>query len=287
MYNFPIGVMAESFRLPFPEMLKKAKTLGAAGIQKYAIGGRISPDLGPDTPKKNRLEMLKAVKDAGLVFSALCGDFGYGFTDRERNGQLIEQSKRVLDIALDMETKVVTTHIGVIPEDENCDVYKIMSEACAKLAEYADSVGAHFAVETGPEPAERLKKFLDGLDSRGVAVNMDPANLVMVAGDDPVKAVYTLKDYIVHTHAKDGIKLSGQNASEIYGRPGAVEEAIAAGQSFLELPLGQGGVDFKAYLKALEDIGYGGFLTIERECGENPADDIKQAAEYLGGIING
>ena len=56
-------------------------------------------------------------------------------------------------------------------------------------------------------PAARLKKFLDSLLSRGVAVNLDPANLVMVTDDDPVEAVYTLKDYIVHTHAKDGILL--------------------------------------------------------------------------------
>ena len=28
---------------------------------------------------------------------------------------------------------------------------------------------------------------------------MDPANFVMVTGDDPVQAIYTLKDYIVHT----------------------------------------------------------------------------------------
>ena len=43
---------------------------------------------------------------------------------------------------------------------------------------------AHFAVETGPEPAAVLKQFLDSLGSRGVAVNLDPANLVMVAGDE-------------------------------------------------------------------------------------------------------
>ena len=45
--------------------------------------------------------------------------------------------------------------------------------------------------------------------------------------------------------------------------------------------LGQGDVDFGAYLKALEDIGYRGYLTIEREVGEDPAADIRLAADYL------
>ena len=79
-----------------------------------------------------------------------------------------------------------------------------MQEACFELSRYADDIGAHFAIETGPEKSATLKKFLDSLGSTGVGVNLDPANLVMVTGDDPAGAVHNLKDYIVHTHAKDG-----------------------------------------------------------------------------------
>lgn len=93
---------------------------------------------------------------------------------------------------------------------------KLCRRACFELASFADSLNSHFAIETGPETAKTLKMFLDGLGSKGVAVNLDPANLVMVTGDDPVQAVYTLKDYIVHTHAKDGIKLKESNPEFIY-----------------------------------------------------------------------
>ena len=55
--------------------------------------------------------------------------------------------------------------------------------------------------------------------------------------------------------------------------------------SFIELPLGEGAVDFPAYLKALEDIGYKGYLTIEREVGDDPGKDIAKAVEFLKGII--
>ena len=54
---------------------------------------------------------------------------------------------------------------------------------------------------------------------------------------------------------------------------------------FEEVPLGTGSVDFPSYLKALEDIGYKGFLTIERECGENPEGDIKTAYNFLKKVI--
>ena len=82
-----------------------------------------------------------------------------------------------------------------------------MQEACFELATYADTLDAHFAIETGPETSATLKEFLDSLNSTGVAVNLDPANLRMVTGDDPVTAVHNLQRYIVHTHAKDGNRL--------------------------------------------------------------------------------
>ena len=57
--------------------------------------------------------------------------------------------------------------------------------------------------------------------------------------------------------------------------------ALNACKGFVELPLGKGDVDWKNYLLALKKIGYDGFLTIERECGDNPADDIQKAVSFL------
>ncbi len=279
MYNFSIGVLLDSFRTDIDTALKKAVSVGATGIQVYSTNGELAPQ---NLTAQKRKEFLDKVKSNGLVISALCGDLGQGFCNQAKNKDLIERSKRILDLAKDLETDIVTTHIGVIPEDVNHDRYKIMQEACYELSAYADNVKAHFAIETGPEIAITLKTFLDSLNSKGVAVNLDPANFVMVTGDDPVAAVYTLKDYIVHTHAKDGRRLLIKDPEIVYG---LIEDEIQAGQSFIELPLGEGDVDFKNYLKALDEIGYKGFLTIEREVGDNPESDIKLAVEFLKGLM--
>jgi len=281
MYKFPIGVMIDSFRLPLDEALDAAVKVGAQGFQMYAVHGDHTPEA---LTAEKRKELLKKVKDKGLVFSALCGDLGHGFGDKELNSDLIERSKRILDLAKDLETDIVTTHIGVVPEDPNHERYKIMSEACFELSRYADSIGSHFAIETGPETSATLKAFLDQLGSTGVAVNLDPANLVMVTGDDPVIAVHNLKDYIVHTHAKDGIMLAPGVPEYIYGIIKAPED-VANIRYFEEVPLGTGSVDFPAYLKALEEIGYKGYLTIEREVGDNPAKDIATAVNFLNNVI--
>ena len=279
MYNFSIGVMLESFKQPTDIAIKKAREVGAQGIQVYVTKGDRSPEKMDGAARR---EFLDKVKSEGLIISALCGDLGKGFHNPGLNPELIEKSKRILDMAKELETNIVTTHIGVVPEDPNHDRYKIMQEACFKLAEYADSLDAHFAIETGPETSATLKGFLDTLHSTGVAVNLDPANLVMVTGDDPVQAVYNLKDYIVHTHAKDGKRNYYRAPEEVYG---LTEKKMLELPSFTELPLGTGKVDFPNYLKALDDIGYHGFLTIEREVGEDPEKDIRTAVDFLNDLI--
>lgn len=269
-----IGVVLESFRKTFPESVKEAASLHLDGIQAYA--GQAFPF---DANAETLAEVKRIVFGEGLVFSAICGDFGcdmYYVRDRK----LIDREKRILETAKELGTNIVTTHIGVIPETQACPQYESMQEVCLELAEFAKSIDGHFAVETGPEKADTLKKFLDELGSDGVAVNLDPANLVMCAGDDPVRAVHVLKDYIVHTHAKDGVQLKKFDTKALYA-PQYYGLEHCGWDVIREEPLGKGGVDWGRYLDALREIGYTGFLTIERECGEDPARDISEAVRFL------
>lgn len=278
MYQFPIGVMLDSFLKPIPEAMKEAVRLGAQGMQLYARG---EYDPENNTAAKTR-ELLDMANSNGLVFSAICGDFGLTFDIPERNKMLVEKSKRVLEFAKEVGTNIVTTHVGTIPADKSTERYKILQEACFQLCEFADSLDAHFAIETGTEPAAVLRAFLDDLHSKGVAVNFDPANLTFQDVSGTIRDVYTLKDYIVHTHAKDALNLKYHDEATLryYQEHGKVED-----EWYTEVPLGVGDVPFPEYLKALEDIGYRGFLTIERECGADPAHDIGEAVKYLTGII--
>lgn len=249
-----IGVMVESFRVDFLEAVKKASSLGIVGIQKYTTHDY-------DMSDERVRELLDIAHSHGMEFSALCGDFGTGFGNEEANKETIEKSKRVLDLSLKFGCRIVTTHIGKIPPEE-CRLKEVMRSACRELATYADSVGATFAVETGTEKAQILADFLDSLGASGVRVNFDPANLVMCSGENAAEAVKILGPYIVHTHAKDGVMVGNF-------------------KSWRELPLGEGNVDFDKYLPALASTGFDGYLTIERECGDTPAEDIALAARFL------
>jgi sugar phosphate isomerase/epimerase len=281
-----IGVIVDSFGIGVREGLKKAKEVGAQGVQIYAVKGEMDPEnLSPAA----RRELKAYIESLGLEISALCGDLGgHGFQDKSANAAKVEKSKRILDLAKDLGTNIVTTHIGIVPHDRNGEVFATMQQACEELSQYASSMEGFFAIETGPETSSHLKSFLDTLSSRGVSVNFDPANMVMVTGDDPVQGVHILKEYIVHTHVKDGIRYKEVDPREIYGAlgyepmdHGKIAEMVRSGEIFKEVPLGEGKVDFDAYFQALVDIGYNGYLTIEREVGDQPEIDIRKAVDYI------
>ncbi|MBN1352010.1 sugar phosphate isomerase/epimerase [candidate division KSB1 bacterium] len=282
MSNLKIGVMVESFRLSAREGIAKAAEVGAQGIQIYTSGKEIHPD---KLDKAARKELLKYIHSHDLVVSALCGDFGgHGFEKAEENAWKIDITKRTIDLAVDLQTNVVTTHIGVIPADRASARYRIMFDAMKEIAEYGAPRGITLAIETGPEVSTVLRAFIEDVDSKGLGVNLDPANLRMVAGEEPVQAVRNLKEFIVHTHAKDGIQLIEIEPEKIYHwfADSAASEISNPDDYFKEVPLGEGHVNFPTYIKALrEEAGYDGFFTIEREVGENPYNDIKEAVKFL------
>jgi len=280
MNDFKIGIIADSFRVGIDESIKKAASIGAQGLQLYATSGEMSPE---NLSSHRKREILDRIESSGMVVSAICGDMGgHGFEIASDNIIRIDKSKRIMELAKELKSNIVTTHIGVIPEDENHPRWNALADACEALGSFAQDMCSYFAIETGPEKAVVLKKFLDTIDSKGLAVNYDPANFVMVTGDDPVEGVRILKDYIVHTHAKDGIMLKQTDPETIYNyfAEGGIED-INLKDYFLETPLGEGRVNFIDYLKSLDESGYNGFLTIEREVGVSPETDIELAVNFL------
>ncbi len=254
------GVIVDCFCLGVEKGIITAGKLGFDGVQIYATHGEFSYE-GLTPEKKQYFKAL--LEKNNLKVSALCGDFGgYGFAKPNENPERIEKTKRIIDLAPEFGTKIVTTHAGTIPADKNDPVYKVMLDAITECGKYAKERGVSLAIETGPERAEILLEFIESTEG-GVGVNLDPANFVMTLGIDPVDTVYVLKDYILHTHAKDGRHLPKG-----------------------EMRIGDGEVDFDRYLKALQEIGYNGYLTIEREAGTDRENDIKYEKDFIEEKLN-
>ncbi|MBR4894835.1 MAG: sugar phosphate isomerase/epimerase [Clostridia bacterium] len=274
-----IGVMLDSFRLGMEENLEKAAALGVSGVQLTVDVGDLTADALEAYPVKSTLDLLGKY---GLALTALCGLSGYEYDDPIKNGECVEKTCRALDLAVRMGCGIVTSHIGVVPREE-CPKKEAMRDALNRISAYGDSVGACFAVETGPEPGEILGGLLDSLDGHGVKINLDPANLVMCADDRPENALRFLGKYVVHTHAKDGLMVEKHLDDENL-MPAQREDyrrALERERTWYEMPLGEGDVDFDIYLPALAATGFDGWLTIEREVHTSPEHDIALAVTFL------
>ena len=280
-----IATLADWFGVGVIEGIKESHRCGAEGVQLYAWN-----ELNPfKITTEKTAEVKRVANDCGQTVTALCGELaeanpgGHGLEVASKNPPLIDYLKRVLDLAAELNCNVVTTHIGIIPEDKNSEIYKAMQSACGEVSEYAAKIDAWLAIETGPEPVARLCEFADSIPGSRVAVNYDPANLIMVTDDDEVLGVYTARKRIVHTHAKDGIMRKYMGPEYIYRlfTDGGAEALTNLGDFFAETPLGQGSVRWKEYLTALREIGYDGYLTIEREVGKDATADIQMAVGFL------
>ncbi len=275
-----IGMIAEMLREPLYQSLETAAAMGVTGVQLYAVHGDHNFLEMSDEEIKN----LKAHCDkCGLEVTAVCCDLGgHGFADAAGNPERIEKTKKIIDKTLILDSKVLTTHIGVV--DPEADNYQTMIEAMRETGDYAASKGVTLAIETGPEPGVVLKQFLADINSKGVGINLDPANLAMVCLDDPAASTRLLGSAIVHTHAKDGVNLVPVDPKRVYNsfaEGGFDQLEKENGMMFKEVPLGEGDVDWDDYISALKEIGFDGYLTIEREVGDDPKGDIAKAIEFL------
>ncbi len=256
MGKWKIGILVDNLNLGLEAGIEKAAELGADGVQLYCTGGEMSPGA---MDAEMRKAFRRKLESFGLALSALCGDTFKGFFDAATIDAQVADAKSFIDLAVDLGTNVVTTHFGRFPKAGDEAAWKMAIDALKTIGAYAAEHGVFYASETGLESPEDLLEFLEKVASPAIKVNYDPANLC-ARGYDHIAGVGILKDYIVHTHAKD------------YKRHGD------------ETPLGQGDVDYPKYLAALEATGYGGFVTIEREAGDNIVEDVAKALEFLRGF---
>jgi len=194
------------------------------------------------------------------------GGFGDPATRKER----LEIFKRAVDMTAELELQILTSHAGFIPlpgDPERGGLLDCLYEA----AEYAESKEVIFAMETGQETADLLRRTLDELGMDSLKVNFDPANMILYNMGDPIRAVEILAPDIVHVHVKDAVPPVGEG---LWGE---------------EVPLGEGDVGMAAFLEALSEIEYDGPLIVEREVGNQAerVEDIRSGIGLLRKIITG
>jgi sugar phosphate isomerase/epimerase len=162
------------------------------------------------------------------------------------------------------------------------DGFKLLAERFHPILDVFGDCGVKFALEVHPTEiafdfytAQRALEALDHREEFGF--NFDPSHLIW-QGVDPVEFIRAFPDRIYHVHMKDAIvKLNGRSgilASHLnFGDP-------RRGWDFRSL--GRGAVNFEEIVRALNDVGYEGPLSVEWEdTGMNRDHGAKEACEFV------
>jgi L-ribulose-5-phosphate 3-epimerase len=194
-----------------------------------------------------------------------------GLVPPATRAERVARTKEVSDVAAQLEIASVACHVGFLPPERESEGYAEIRDVVRDLCDHMAASKQTFALETGQEPARELLAFLRDVDRPNLKINFDPANMVLYGTGDPIEALRLLSKHVVSVHCKDGDWPPA-------GRP----EALGT-----ERRLGDGVVDFGKFLATLDDIGYEGILSIEREelDATRRAADIQHAVSFLRKLL--
>jgi sugar phosphate isomerase/epimerase len=180
------------------------------------------------------------------------------------------RTRKVIDLAAGLGVPGFACHIGFVPEDPSDPDYIAVRDIVRRICDETDRRRMTFALETGQEPAQVMKAFLEDVGRENLRINFDPANLILYGTGDPIEALDVLAPWVASVHVKDGIW-------PLPDKPGSLGT---------ETPLGEGSVGIDRFIAKLKQIGYTGPLTIEREVSlEQDMDDRhKEGLSHLADI---
>ena len=184
---------------------------------------------------------------------------------------------RLLDLAIDVGVRQITTSTGVDPDLSLDDNIKVAIEFWEPLFEQALDAGVRLALEfcpaagnfaLGPYAWERLFAATERWPNFGL--NYDPSHLLWQF-IDPYTPIAEFSQYIFSVHIKDTIVWHDRLAKHGILTPYALVEETAHGTqesraTWWEYRLpGEGELDLTRFLKNLNLIGYEGVLLLENE----------------------
>jgi sugar phosphate isomerase/epimerase len=162
------------------------------------------------------------------------------------------------------------------------DGFKLLAERWNPILDVFGECGVRFALEVHPTEiafdlytAQRTLEALDHREEFGF--NFDPSHLIW-QGVDPVEFIRAFPDRIYHVHMKDAIVT-------LNGRSGILSSYLNFGdprRGWDFRSLGHGGVNFEEIIRALNQAGYGGPLSVEWEdSGMDRDHGAKEACAFV------
>ena len=268
-----MGVCSWSLQATGPRDL--AEKVTALGLKKVQLG--LTPHRGDKGAWDGVQEILgeSGIRIVSGMYSTVGEDYTTPATIRVTGGVVpdahwaenLELAKVTAALAEGMGVTLVNAHAGFLPHEASDPSFDKLCGRVLTLAEIFGARGVTLLMETGQESAETLLAFLDEMTARGahnIAVNFDPANMILYDMDNPIEALRALVPHVRQVHVKDA------------------KRTLVKDQWGEEVIVGSGEVDWNAFVGILAAADFEGGYIFEREAGDTRVPDIAQGMVALG-----
>ena len=253
------------------EICRKAVKMGYDGVEfRRRRAGK------DETPEQYLDEIGRWSREYGLRYVLFGGPGVNAMTpDRALIRRELDDYKRFLDLASTrVELSILNFFTGPLmdPTVDNTRVayhlhgsfcaqpwhWESAAAVCQELADYAAPLGVKFAFETHMsylhDIAESAKKLCDMIDRPNFGINLDYGNTqYFTCKVAPLEdAIEICGDKLFYTHMKNAIQLSRPDANKNPDMKLMVPSALS-----------EGGINHRAYVKKLYQVGFGGPIGIE------------------------
>lgn len=262
--------------------IRKALKYGMIGAGSSVLDKfRIARDAGfegveMDSPTDLDLdEVLRARDETGLVIPGVVDSVHWSRTLSDADPAVRDAGRAALETALRDCKALGGTSVLLVPAVVNkhvayADAYTRSQAEIRRVLPLAADLGIAVAIENvwnnfllSPIEAAR---YTDELDSPWIGWHLDPGNLVAFAW--PEHWIRTLGRRILKLDCKD------------YSRRKQDEQGRWKG---FEVEIGEGDTDWPACMRALDEVGYRGWLAAE--VGGGDADRLRDIARRMDAII--
>lgn len=297
--------------LPLEDVAAKAAQWGYEGLELACWGDHFEVGRALDEPDycQNKLDLLeKHGLGCRAISSHLVGQLVLDLNDArsdgwvpedcrgdsaKKNAWAAEEMKRTARAAAKLGVEIVNGFTGssiwhlwysfppVTPEQIQAG-YDLLAERWHPILDVFGESGVRFALEVHPTEIAfdivTARRALVALDHRPeFGFNFDPSHLHW-QGIDPVQFVRAFPDRIYHVHIKDA-------AINLDGTTGILGSHLEFGdfrRGWDFRSPGHGGIDFESIIRALNDVGYEGPLSVEWEdCGMDREHGAADACAFL------
>jgi sugar phosphate isomerase/epimerase len=300
-----LGLLTASLgERPVEEVIERAAAMGLDALELAAWPKPLSRPFTAahvatgDSSERTRLKAVLAKHE--LELAALAYYDNPLHSDASERDRVHEHLRHVIELAGELGCPLVGTFIGRDLSETVSRNLKLAERIFPPFVELAAQRGVRLMIENCPMhgwhpdgyPANLAysPELWEWLTEMGLWLNFDPSHLQPL-GIDPVDALRTKVDKVVHVHAKDVvIEPRGRNHFSCYGRAVGRNDPWDTGLWSYRLP-GDGQVDWVALLAVLRDGGFAGTIAIEHEDEQGPGNsesllgEIERAARYLDGLM--